>query len=95
MAAIARPERFFNSLKQFGININKTYALPDHASINIHALPPADYIFITEKDAVKLPTPAADNLWVLPIEAIIDTNLVALICKQLKLFRQPENRPSK
>ena len=94
IAAIARPQRFFDSLAAQGFPIAQTIALPDHAALNIAALPPADYIFVTEKDAAKLPPPdkAPANIWVLPIEAQITPDLADWVLAQLAAdVRQPEN----
>lgn len=82
IAAIANPERFFNSLKNMGIALTTCHILPDHATIN--HFPKADYIFITEKDAVKLSmnnTPK--NVWVVPIYAIIQPDLSEFILNHL------------
>ncbi len=61
LAGIAQPEAFFSMLRDIGIVLAKTLALPDHYnfdsySVNIYA----DYTLIcTEKDAIKLwPTQA-------------------------------------
>lgn len=85
VAAIARPQRFFNSLTALGIPLAQTIALPDHAVMNLAALPPADYIFITEKDAAKLPAKVPENIWVLPIEAQITPDLADWVLKKLKI----------
>ncbi|MDO4433153.1 MAG: tetraacyldisaccharide 4'-kinase [Alysiella sp.] len=83
-AAIARPERFFNSLHEMGFTLHETRVFPDHAQIDVRDLPSADYVFITEKDAVKLPRPAPENVWVLPVYAIISPDLSDFVIKQLK-----------
>ena len=83
VAAIARPERFFNSLKQLGFLLNETRILPDHATINLADLPQADYVFVTEKDAAKLSQNVPDNVWVLPIYATITPDLAAAVWQKL------------
>lgn len=84
-AAIARPERFFKELERQGFRLDSATALPDHAAIDPAKLPAADYVFITEKDAVKLPPAAAGNIWVLPVCAIIAPDLAAFVRARLKL----------
>lgn len=82
IAAIANPERFFHSLRNMGIILTECHALPDHASID--HFPQADYIFITEKDAIKLSinnTPK--NVWVVPICAIIKPDLSEYILNHI------------
>jgi len=94
VAAIARPQRFFDSLAALGFPLAQTLALPDHAAFDTTALPAADYIFVTEKDAAKLPPPdkAPANIWVLPIGAQIAPDLADWVLAQLAAdVRQPEN----
>lgn len=55
LTAIARSERFFNSLHQAGIALADTRSLPDHAALPVSA---AEFsangqLLISEKDAVK------------------------------------------
>ena len=85
IAAIARPQRFFDSLAAQGFPIAQTIALPDHAALDIAALPTADYIFVTEKDVAKLPPPdkAPANIWVLPIDAQIAPDLADWVLAEL------------
>ena len=85
IAAIARPQRFFDSLTTLGIPLAHTIALPDHAALDRTALPAADYIFVTEKDAAKLPPPphAPSNIWVLPIDAQITPDLADWVLAEL------------
>ncbi|MDK4623915.1 tetraacyldisaccharide 4'-kinase [Kingella kingae] len=85
VAGIARPERFFQSLRDMGIELAQTLALADHAALSLDDLPAADYVFITEKDAVKLPPHAPDCIWVLPIEARIEPDLADWVCAKLGL----------
>ena len=85
IAAIARPQRFFDSLAAQGFPIAQTIALPDHAALDIAALPAADYIFVTEKDAAKLPPPphAPSSIGVLPIDAQITPDLADWVLAEL------------
>jgi tetraacyldisaccharide 4'-kinase len=56
VAAIAQPEAFFNMLRDQGLTLAKTVALPDHDNFQ-HWVRPAVHSHIlvcTEKDAVKL-----------------------------------------
>ncbi|MDK4546520.1 tetraacyldisaccharide 4'-kinase [Kingella kingae] len=85
VAGIARPERFFQSLRDMGIELAQTLALADHAALSLDDLPAADYVLITEKDAVKLPPHAPDCIWVLPIEAQIEPDLADWVCAKLGL----------
>ena len=55
VAAIGRPERFFQMLKLHGVQLNETRALPDHYSYDASPFQglSAECILITPKDAVK------------------------------------------
>ncbi|WP_416190988.1 tetraacyldisaccharide 4'-kinase [Neisseria sp. CCUG12390] len=88
-AGIAKPERFFDSLRGLGIELHETAALPDHADITPQDLPQADFVFVTEKDAVKLSdglgSDALNHVWVLPICAIIEPDLAEFVSGRLKI----------
>ncbi len=85
IAAIARPQRFFDSLKQLGFHLNHTVTLPDHAAIDPAALPENGCIFITEKDAVKLSGSLNRNIWVLPVRAQIMPDLAEFVAEKCGL----------
>lgn len=85
VAGIAKPARFFDSLRNMGITVKQTVALPDHADISAADLPDADAVIITEKDAVKFSDGiCADNVWVLPVCAIIEPDLAAFVFERLE-----------
>lgn len=70
VAGIGNPQRFFESLRQHGIELVE-HAFPDH-----HAFAPGDLDFgddlpvlMTEKDAVKCRGFAAERHWKVPVEA--------------------------
>lgn len=86
IAAIGRPERFFQALTHLGIELCATVKLADHAAIAIADWPDADVVFITEKDAVKLTEPLPQEVWVLPLQAEIFPNLGEWIGQRLKLI---------
>ena len=66
MAAIGFPERFFSELKNLGLKLNQTIALPDHADIHESDFQriKASEIVITAKDAVKLKHLSDQRIWV-------------------------------
>lgn len=55
LTAIARPERFFNTLKKH-LDLGEFQSYPDHSHFTAEMLKFAqnDYLFITSKDAVKI-----------------------------------------
>ena len=85
VAGIAKPERFFDSLRNMGITLNQTVALPDHADIAAADLPDADVVIITEKDAVKFSDGLnLNHVWVLPVCAIIEPDLAEFVLGRLE-----------
>ncbi len=73
LAAIAHPEAFFTMLKQRGLSLTETIALPDHDDFADYALPVKNgaTLLCTEKDAVKLfgsPKMASVTLLAVPLE---------------------------
>lgn len=85
LAAIARPQRFFDSLADFGFDLAECRILPDHAPLSADDLPAADAVFVTEKDAVKLmPSEKTENVWVLPVCAIIRPDLADFVLRRLQ-----------
>lgn len=86
LAAIARPQRFFDALTQMGVPLAETRVLPDHAVISVHDLPHADHVFITEKDAVKLDlNQSVGRIWVLPIQVNFTPDLVQILMEKLNI----------
>ena len=69
VAAIGHPQRFFTTLEDTGLAFKK-YPFPDHHSFELNELQFAEKIVImTEKDAVKCQSFAADSWYYLPVEA--------------------------
>ena len=88
VTGIARPERFFDRLREIGLQFD-AIALADHAPIDLLWLRdlPADCILMTEKDAVKCEETADPRIWVLRVEAIIPPSLIDFI--EERLFGRP------
>lgn len=85
VAGIGHPDRFFNHLKKLGMRFSE-HAFPDH-----HAFTPRDISFhesdavlMTEKDAVKCIDFAGDNVWVLPVEAVLDPGAGLAVLEKLR-----------
>ena len=75
LAAIARPEIFFEALQSAGLVLAKTYPLQDHAPLSSW-LPDNDLaVFCTEKDAVKL-WPHFPQAWAVPLECELHAGLL-------------------
>ena len=69
VAAIAQPERFFEMLRQQGLRLDHTTALPDHADFTDWDGPAiaGATVLCTEKDAYKL-WPRIPEAWAVPLE---------------------------
>jgi len=66
LAAIAKPDVFFQALTQSRLQLVHRWPLPDHASL-LHWKPDSNLpIFCTEKDAVKL-WPDLPQAWAVPL----------------------------
>jgi len=75
LAAIARPEVFFEALKSAGLVLANTYPLQDHAPLSSWQ-PDNDLpVFCTEKDAVKL-WPHFPQAWAVPLECELPAGLL-------------------
>ncbi len=89
-AGIGNPERFFQMLRQLGVTLSRTLALPDHFDFSTNPLADldADIILITEKDAVKCVRTEAiacdQRVWVVPVQAAIDSRLSKHLVEKLR-----------
>jgi tetraacyldisaccharide 4'-kinase len=96
VAGIGHPARFFNQLRNQGVQVVE-HAFPDH-----HKYTPGDIDFIddlpilmTEKDAVKcrqllsaaIPPASRADMWSVPVKAVMSTPLCADMMKLIKQQR--------
>jgi len=85
LAGIGNPHRFFATLQQQGVILQRSIALPDHHPLAESDLPAdADAVIVTAKDAVKLQCVNHARLWVLPVMARLEPDLAAWILSRLK-----------
>lgn len=70
LAGIAKPEQFFEMLRQKGLQLEQTRAFPDHHDYTLDDLPsdPQVTVLMTEKDAVKI----------MPLHAGLECRLLAV-----------------
>ena len=73
VAAIARPEAFFAMLRQRGLQLDRTTALPDHYAFdsNLRLVEAGWELLCTEKDAAKL-WRKVPQAWAVPLLVDID-----------------------
>ncbi len=85
VAGIGNPKRFFEQLQRLGIDFearpyadHRAYTPQDFQDIS------ADIVLMTEKDAVKCQSFGLQNCWVLPVDALIEGDLMAIILNKLR-----------
>jgi tetraacyldisaccharide 4'-kinase len=85
IAGIGNPPRFFSHLENLGIAFSAR-AFPDHHAYVASdlAIPDADAVVMTEKDAVKCAAFATNMHWVLPVDAEVDPRLGDLVLRKLE-----------
>lgn len=79
-AGIARPEKFFTTLKGMGLDVAEVREFPDHhpfnaqeiASLREGAAAAGARLITTEKDAVRLPAAARKDIFVLPVRLVFE-----------------------
>lgn len=84
VAGIGNPQRFFKLLQRLGLTFT-AHPFPDHHAFSAGdlAFADADFVIMTEKDAVKCRTFATERHWVLRVDAEIDPAFGELILKKL------------
>lgn len=87
VAGIGNPTRFFNHLRELGLEIAE-HAFPDHHQFQVEDLqmPGADIILMTEKDAVKCLKFPLTNIWVLPVQAEVVGGLEDKVIEKIESF---------
>lgn len=95
VAGIGHPDRFFDTLRAHGLQV-EGHAFPDH-----HAFQPGDLAFgddlpvlMTEKDAVKCQAFATPRTWAVPVSAVPDTRFAAEIINRIRTLAQIKGRRS-
>jgi len=79
LAGIAKPEKFFAMLREQGLNVTHTQALPDHADLqDLHIDTAQGDVLCTEKDAVKL-WMQHPQAWAVPLQTTLPQELLAAI----------------
>lgn len=91
VAGIGNPQRFFDHLKQLGIEA-ECHAFPDHHAYAASdlAFPDADAILLTEKDAVKCCAAKDARIWTLPVSAKVEPDLAQFVADTLRKMHGPQ-----
>ena len=85
IAGIGNPERFFEQLEGYNINIIK-HPYPDHYFYKAEDITFDDElpVLMTEKDAVKCTDISYDRHWFVPVDAELDERIENLIMRLIK-----------
>ena len=88
LSGIGNPQRFFDMVASLGIAA-RCHAFPDHHDFTAGdiAFPGASAILMTQKDAVKCTAFADERCWYLPLRALVDPALVALVLEKIRGFK--------
>lgn len=70
VAGIGNPQRFFDALAACGLTV-KPHPFPDHHRFTPGDLPEHGPVMMTEKDAVKCRGIVRDDVWVVPVDAVL------------------------
>lgn len=88
IAGIARPERFFEALKDRSIEVSEK-VFPDHHRFIAQDIPPAATVLMTEKDAVKCRPFAQPNWWAVELQCELPDEFIDRL---EELLRQKDGR---
>jgi tetraacyldisaccharide 4'-kinase len=86
VAGIGNPQRFFDHLRELGLE-GACQPFPDHHPYRPEDLDPArdaDAVLMTEKDAVKCAAFATERFWALPVQAEVDSRLGDTVLRALR-----------
>ena len=88
LSGIGNPQRFFDMVASLGVTATR-HTFPDHHVYTAGdiAFPGAFAILMTQKDAVKCVAFADERCWYLPLRAVIDPALVALVEEKIHGFQ--------
>jgi tetraacyldisaccharide 4'-kinase len=78
VAGIGHPQRFFKALAEHGLLV-QAHPFPDHHRFTLADLPEQGPVLMTEKDAVKCLGITRDDLWVVPVDALLSEAFMEMI----------------
>ena len=87
LAGIGNPDRFFDMLRQSGIQIIE-HAFPDHHRF-VAADVPEGPVLMTEKDAVKVQAVGRQDLWSVAVDAMLSVAFYAQFNRRLSVEGDP------
>ena len=89
MAGIGNPQRFFDLLKQYGLDC-QTHSFPDHYAYSKKDIryKGAQAILMTEKDAVKCLSFVTEQHWFVPVQAKLESQFIGDLIALLRTKQQ-------
>lgn len=92
VAGIGYPQRFFNTLKSLNITF-QPYSFPDHYAFRAGDFNfPEKTVVMTEKDAVKCLAFATNEMYSLPVEALLPEAFWETLFSNVQLSSLPQNK---
>jgi len=84
LAGIGYPQRFFAHLRTLGLTF-EAHPFPDHYQYRAAdlALPGAEIVLMTEKDAIKCARFRDARMWVLPVDAEVRGDLLQVVLERI------------
>ncbi|MBP6533901.1 MAG: tetraacyldisaccharide 4'-kinase [Arenimonas sp.] len=82
VAGIGHPQRFFNALAEHGLSV-QAHPFPDHHRFTSADLPESGPVLMTEKDAVKCLGIIRDDIWAVPVDALLSEAFMERIIGRL------------
>lgn len=89
VAGIGNPQRFFDALAAFGLDITP-HPFPDHHHFSTADLPRQGPVMMTEKDAVKCQGMDRDDVWVVPVDAVLSDAFMEALHTRIRKARRAE-----
>lgn len=88
VAGIGRPERFFATLRELGLDIIE-HSFPDHYTFSADDFAFGDkkIVIMTEKDAIKCDTTGHENFWYLEVVAELDSDFDSELLSSLTKYK--------
>lgn len=87
VAGIGNPQRFFDALAACGLAV-KMHPFPDHHRFTPADLPEQGPVMMTEKDAVKCQSMVRDDVWVVPVDAVLSDAFMDSLIECLRNARR-------
>ncbi|MFD2179688.1 tetraacyldisaccharide 4'-kinase [Veronia pacifica] len=102
MAGIGHPERFFNTLRKLGSQLDSVHGFTDHKAFDMSALCTLtignQQLIMTEKDAVKCQSYARENniahWWYLPVDAELPDQMAETIINKVLRVKEKYGSPT-